>query len=119
MLYIKDCISDGVKIVRNHHDSVIWLKLDRNVFNIESDIYIAGVYTWGENSPAYNLIDVDFFNLLQNDIGDFQSQGKIILCGDWNARVGNGSRPDYIVCDRYIDSIDDEEYLPDLPLQRQ
>ena len=61
MLYIKGCISDGVKIVRNHHDSVIWLKLDGNVFNIESDIYIAGVYIWGENSPAYNLIDEDFF----------------------------------------------------------
>ena len=50
MLYIKDCISDGVKIVRNHHDSVILLKLDRNVFNIEIDIYIAGVYIWGERT---------------------------------------------------------------------
>ena len=107
------------KIVRNHPDSVIRLKLNRNVFNIESDINIASVYIWGVNSPAYNLIDGDFFNLLQNDIGDFQSQGKVILCGDWNARVGNDSRPDYIVCGRFIDSIDDEEYLPDLPLQRQ
>ena len=42
--YTLKTISDGVKILRNHHDSVIWLKLDRNVFNIESDIYIADVY---------------------------------------------------------------------------
>ena len=77
------------------------------------------MYIWGENSPAYNSIDVDFFNLLQNDIDDFHSQGKVMLCGDWNARVGNGARPDYVVCDRFIDYIDDEDYLPDIPLQRQ
>ena len=119
VLYIRDSISDGVKLVRNHYDSIIWIKLDKNFFNIESDIYIAGVYIWGENSPAYNSIDVDFFNLLQNDIDDFHSQGKVMLCGDWNARVGNGARPDYVVCDRFIDYIDDEDYLPDIPLQRQ
>ena len=119
VLYIKDCISDGVKLVKNHYDSIIWIKLDKNFFNVESDIYIAGVYIWGENSPAYNSIDVDFFNLLQNDIDDFQLLGKVLLCGDWNARVGNGSRPDYVVCDRYIDDIDDKDYSPDLPLQRQ
>ena len=60
VLYIRDSISDGVKLVRNHYDSIIWIKLDKNFFNIESDIYIAGVYIWGENSPAYNSIDVDF-----------------------------------------------------------
>ena len=42
-----------------------------------------------------------------------------MLCGDWNARVGNGARPNYVVCDLYIDYIDDEDCLPNLPLQRQ
>ena len=117
VLYIRDSISDGVKLVRNHYDSIIWIKLDKNFFTIESDIYLAGVYIWGENSSAYNSIDVDFFNFLQNDIDDFHSQGKVMLCGDWNARVGNGARPDYVVCDRFIDYTDDEDYLPDIPLR--
>lgn len=77
------------------------------------------MYIWGDNSPAYNVVDVDFFSLLQDDINDFQSQGVTLLCGDWNARVGNGSRPDYIVCDRIVEDIDYELYVPDVPLARQ
>lgn len=118
-MYVKDCISNGVKVVRNHFDSVIWLKLDKHFFKTDCDIYIAGLYVWGENSPAYNVIDVDFFTLLQDDINDFQLQGKVILCGDWNARVGNGSRPDYIAYDSIVNSIDDDDYLPDLPSARR
>ena len=119
VIYVKDIISDGIKIVRNHFDSVIWLKLDRNFFNIESDVYIAGVYVWGENSPAYNFADVDFFSVLQDDINDNQSQGRVVLCGDWNARVGNGSRPDFIPCDRVVENTDSDNYLPDsLSLRR-
>ena len=118
-MYVKDCILDGIKIVKNHYDSVIWLKMDRHFFKTDSDVYIAGVYVWGENSPAYNVIDVDFFTLLQEDINDFQPQGKVILCGDWNARVGNGSRSDYIAYDSIVNSIDDDDYLPDLPSARR
>ena len=107
-----------VEIVRNHFDSIIWLKLNKQYFGLDQDTYIAGVYIWGDNSPAYNVVDVDSFSLLQDDINDFQSLGAIILCGDWNARVGNGSRPDFIVCDRIVDDIDIELYVPDVPLAR-
>ena len=118
VLYIKDCISDGIKVVKNHFNTVIWLKLDKSYFNTDADIYLSGVYIWGENSPAYNNTDVDFFITLQNDINDFQSLGRVIVCGDWNARVGDGSRADYIVCDRSVDNIDHDEYFPDIPLPR-
>ena len=73
----------------------------------------------GGNSPAYNHIDVDLYSILQSDITHFQSHGTVLLCGDWNARVGNGTRPDYIVCDRYVGSIDNDDYLPDVPLPRR
>ena len=43
-VYAKDCILDGIKIVRNHSDSVIWLKMDRHFLKTDSDVYIAGVY---------------------------------------------------------------------------
>ena len=119
VLYLKDSISDGVKVVKNHANSIIWLKLDKNYFKIESDVYIAGVYIWCENSPAYNIVDVDFFSLLQNDINDYCSKGRVILCSDWNAREGNGTRPDYIVCDTLVDSIDEDDYSPDEPLPRR
>ena len=68
LIYIKDDISDGVEIVRNHFDSIIWLKMNKQYFGLDQDTYIAGVYIWGDNSPAYNVVDVDFFSLLQDDI---------------------------------------------------
>ena len=58
---IRDSICDGIKIVRNHHDTIVWLKLDRSFFKIENDIYLACSYIWCENSPAYNCVDVDLF----------------------------------------------------------
>ena len=48
VLHIKDCSSDGIKIVRNHFDSVIWLKVDKIFFRIDNDVCIAGVYILGD-----------------------------------------------------------------------
>ena len=73
---------------------------------------------WCENSPAYNCVDVDLFSVLQTDIVYFQSFGTVLLCGDMNARVGNGSRPDYIAFDRCVETIDGDDYSPDVPLPR-
>ena len=114
-----DNICDGISIVRNHHDTIVWLKLDRSFFKIENDIYLACCYIWCENSPAYNCVDVDLFSVLQTDIVYFQSFGTVLLCGDMNARVGNGSRPDYIAFDRYVETIDGDDYSPDVPLPRR
>ena len=40
-VYVKDCILDGIKIVRNHYDSVIWLKMERHFFKL-----ILMLYCW-------------------------------------------------------------------------
>ena len=119
VVYIKDSISAGVDIIKNHFDTIILFKLNNKFFKTENDVYLSCVYIWDENSPAYNHIDVDLFSILQSDITHFQSHGTVLLCSDWNARVGIGSCPDYIVCDRYAGSIDDDDYLPDVPLPRR
>lgn len=118
VIYIKNCINKGIKIVKNHHDTIIWLHLDKSFFKIDNDIFLAGVYLWVENSPAYNFINDDLFTLLQNDIYAFESRGTVLITGDCNARVGNGDRKDYIVCDSSINYIDDDSYCPDVPCDR-
>ena len=74
---------------------------------------------WCEDSPAYNVINTGLFQLLQEDIDFFEEEGVVFVDGDYNARVGNGSKKDYIVCDTHIDSVDDNDYEPDTPLPRQ
>ena len=116
-VYIRNEVSNGVKLIKSVHDSIVWLKLDRDFFENEDDIYVAGAYIWVENSPAYNVVNCDFFELLQTDITQFQDIGKVVICGDLNARVGQ-TRSDYIVYDRVVDYIDNGDYIPDNPPPR-
>lgn len=118
VIYVRNSIHKGVKLVRNHHDTIVWLQLDKTFFDIADDVFLAGVYVWVDGSPAYNSVNCDLFDLIQGDVHDFESRGKIFLTGDWNARVGSGAKKDYIACDKTVTYIDCEGYCPDCPLQR-
>ena len=115
-VYYKESLQDGIQIVRNHYDTLIWLKLDKMYFNLKEDAYICGVYVWCEDSPAYNVCDTDLFELLQTDIYEYDSKGKIFIVGDWNARIGNQN--DFIVFDDINITCDSDGYEPDVPLCR-
>jgi len=106
-IYLKYSIAKGITVVKNRFDTIIWLKLHKSYFKLDYDIYIAGVYMWVENSPAYNVINEDLFDIIQCDVSYYQMLGQVLLTCDWNARVGNGDRRDYIECDRTVHGIDD------------
>ena len=116
-MYVKDSVSKGIKVVQNHYDTIIWIKLDKLFFNLSSDVFIAGVYLWGESSPAYNIVNVNLFEILQNDVNIYKQSGNVYLVGDFNARVG--LKKDFIVCDSAVNFIDDTSYYPDTACQRQ
>ena len=101
----------GVEVVKNNHDTIIWIQLKHDCFNLETDIYICGAYIWGEDSPAYNTVDVDLFETLENDISFFQEIGDVFFTGDFNSRVGNKS--DFIVCDTLNPRTDIDGYIPE------
>ena len=115
-LLYKEEIKDGIEILANHHDSVIWLRLDKGFFHLDKDVFICGIYLWGEDSPCYNAVHVDFFELLQQDINEYENEGSVFLIGDFNSRVG--IRDDFIIHDIFNGEIDFDDYLPDVPLSR-
>ena len=116
VLYYREHLKDGIEIVKNNHDTIIWIRLKHDFFNIEKDMYICGAYVWGADSPAYNTIDVDLFEILENDISLFQESGNIMIAGDFNSRVGN--KCDYIVYDSINSCVDHDCYIPDNNLYR-
>lgn len=116
VVFIRDCILPGIEMVKNHYDTLIWFKLDKDFFQFKEDVYLCCVYFWPDDSTAARLIDVDLFDLISNDIVSFEQLGSVMLAGDWNARVGN--KCDYVVCDTVVPDIDDNEYHSDLPLAR-
>jgi len=64
----------------------------------------------------YNVADVDLFSVLETDVNHFQNLGNVFLARDSNARTG--TRRDTIKCHRYFDSMDDDEYSPDVQSNR-
>ncbi|CAG2229894.1 unnamed protein product [Mytilus edulis] len=61
------------------------------------DLYICLVYFPPSCSAYTQRLDQDILDCIENDISKFQKQGKILLCGDFNARVS--SEPDFIAND--------------------
>ena len=111
VVFIKEELTNGIEIVRNHYDSIIWLKLDHTFFNISEDFYICATYIWPNESPAYNTFNIDLFEILENDITYFSEFGKIFVTGDLNSRVGN--KCDFIVQNSINTEYDDPDYSPD------
>ena len=50
----------------------------------------------------------DLFELLEGDINYYSNYDKVIVCGDFNCRVG--LKPDYIVVDRITVNIDNIDH---------
>ena len=113
IIYIKDNIRKGVKLVRNTIDSIVWFKLDKLFFQTETDIYIAAVYIPPESSPYHDLYENDIFNMLENDLAHFCTLGNVFVCGDMNSRVGN--KCDYIQNDIPLECEVDNCTLPPPP----
>ena len=57
---------------------------DKNLFHFDEDVYIGGVYIWCEDSLAYQVTDVDWFDTVQQVISDFEYIGALYIVGDLN-----------------------------------
>ena len=85
------------------HDTVIWLKLDKCLFQSLVDIYLAYVYIPPSSSTFYQTYDCDIFADIENQIVEYMNVGKIMLIGDTNARTSNAN--DFILNDVLHDDV--------------
>ena len=85
------------------HDIVIWLKLDKCLFQSLVDIYLACVYIPPSSSTFYQTYDCDIFADIENQIVEYMNVGKIMLIGDTNARTSNAN--DFILNDVLHDDV--------------
>ena len=70
-------------------DYVIY-KLNRNFFKQEKDIYLINVYAKPYNSTneSEGLSGWDVMEKVESIINELKNEGEIILCGDFNSRIG-------------------------------
>ena len=74
--------------VDSFSEGTIWLKLDKNLFNLPNNLFICAIYI----PPEYNssaLPRVDYYKELTASISKYLRKGNVILGGDFNARTGN------------------------------
>ena len=64
----------------------------------------------------YNLIDIDLFRKMEDEISFYRDKGEVYIIGDLNSRIGK--KPDYIVDDLQLNDFDDD-FSPDTPIRRQ
>ena len=67
--------------------------LTRTFLN-DDDIYVCSMYLPPQSSSYQKRITSDYFLRLEDEILKYNSLGKVILCGDMNARTR--TEPDYI-----------------------
>ena len=83
-----------------NHTEYIWIKLEKNYFNFDNNIYIAFTYI-SPLSSSFSGKNDDIYELLENDISQFSSDGHCMLLGDFNAKTNTDA--DYI-----LDNIPDD-----------
>ena len=87
IIYVKKSIFKGVSYLCKETTSPnrAWLKLDKQFFGLEKDLYLCAIYIPPQNSVHANddLID------LENEISKLSCLGEISLIGDFNARIGS------------------------------
>ena len=68
---------------------IVWVRVQKTYTKLMSDLYIAFIYLPPLNSTYGKLYGKDIMQKIEKQIEYFSCKGKVVICGDLNARVGN------------------------------
>jgi len=106
-LLIKNCFVKYIERVEILNDTIIWLKIAKDITTCGVDYYIGCVYLPPVNSKYYKMYNCDLFFDLVNSVEKFASDtAKVFLLGDMNARtaIGNDFIENDNICGPIFDS---------------
>ena len=115
---IKDSIADGVSVLKTNRESeYVWVRLDKEFFNISEDLYVCYMYASPDKSGRDFGIDV--YERITDSIAEYCSRGKCLILGDMNAHTS--VNPDFISNDEKGNDLINlpESYEADIPLNRR
>ena len=88
LMYTKPKIRKHIKFVKGNYSTLrIRIASATLGLNIKKPVFCCFRYI-----KPYIKPDVSeyAFNKLENEVADFRKEGKVLLCGDFNARTGRG-----------------------------
>lgn len=92
-IYYRDCYVDKIQLVKSDNRGIIWVKLLKQYFGFDKDVYLCLCYIPPENSGLYKkqqseLYSVDMYSMFNDDVLIYRDLGDIFIMGDFNTRVG-------------------------------
>jgi hypothetical protein len=94
---VKQELRKGIKFLEHRTQDYIWLKLCKEFFHLNNDIFVCVAYIPPCNSQYLNKFGDNILNYIQEDCAKYSRVGEIVLTGDLNARTG--IKPDFVVGD--------------------
>ena len=71
---------------KKESDYGLWLKINKDILNLDKNLYIGGIYLPPINST---YAEKNIFETMEKDFSDFLIDGYILVVGDLNSRSGN------------------------------
>ncbi len=109
-------LSKGLQKIKSENDDLIWIKLNKTFFGLNQDIYLGNCYIPPKKSELHDRNETAYFETLRNEVAKFMNLGNVLLCGDFNARLGRSQEiykvidsNDRFSNDRFDDLADKEE----------
>jgi len=91
--FIHKSYSNYCENIQHSYDNILAFRIQKELFGMERDILVVGVYIPPRNSSYYESVDnkngVDMLELCLEEIFERYNECAVILCGDFNARTGN------------------------------
>ena len=100
---IKEEFKNCVESIKAKCNDLLWLRLKKEYFKLQEDIYLCSVYISPSNSTYSKKCNASPYEFLESEVCNYSSKGKVVLLGDFNSRTNN--YPDYIVND-------DSKFIP-------
>lgn len=114
-LYYRDQFTDKIKIIEQNQTGILWIKILRDVFEFNEDVYMCNIYIPPVNSKLRNAADFDIYEQLEQGIIAYKTLGKIFITGDFNSRTSNAT--DLLDFDKYLDEENDFSNFSDLQIR--
>ena len=111
LLLFKKVILPGLEKQQSANKQFIWIKMKKDFFKLETDIFICCAYIPPRDSNYFVEGDNDLLDILETDIEKYSNFGQIIVIGDLNGRLGKK-----VESLSYFDSSTDEENFQDIEI---
>jgi len=91
IIFIKRTLSEHFTVIQQQDEDIVWLKINKNISNYTSDIYMCCTYISPRSSCRYVGEDTSKLEILHNDVIKYKCIGHVIILGDLNCRTGTVS----------------------------